>query len=67
MSKALEYLTTFELERLERRIWRAIRDGDGYQPFGYDWPTIRATKPEKAAALAEVLEEWRRHELEVKS
>lgn len=27
------------------RIFRRLTRGDGYQPWGYDWPTLRITMP----------------------
>ena len=37
------------------RQWHAIfsdmRRADGYQPFGYDWVTLRITRPETHAHL----------------
>lgn len=33
------------LERVLDKIWRHIRKEDGYQPWGYDVPTMRITRP----------------------
>lgn len=38
-------LTTTQLERLYDKAYRRMSAGDGYQPFGYDWVTLRITKP----------------------
>jgi hypothetical protein len=55
--KALEFVTDHELELVEKRIWKKIQEGDGYQPFGYDMVTLKITKPELAEALQDVYAE----------
>lgn len=34
-----------QLERLYNRAYVRMSAGDGYQPYGYDWVTLRITKP----------------------
>ena len=34
-----------QIERWYRKLWDRITRGDGYQPFGYDTPTLRITHP----------------------
>lgn len=36
------------------RIMKAMRRIDGYQAFGYDWPTLRLTRPEVYARFKEI-------------
>jgi hypothetical protein len=38
--------TRKQLERLYIRVWDKMTRYDGYQPFGYDAPTLWATHPE---------------------
>ena len=38
----LKHTQTF---RLYNRAYERMARGDGYQPWGFDWPTIRLTKP----------------------
>jgi hypothetical protein len=45
MNAYLASLTDDQLVRLFWRAWRRMTEGDGYQPFGYDWRTLRITKP----------------------
>lgn len=48
-------LNLTQLNRLAIKLWAKITKGQGYQPFGYDWPTLWATQPERARAYTEVL------------
>jgi len=41
----LRSLTTNQLLRLYHRAWERMTDGDGYQAFGYDAPTLWMTHP----------------------
>lgn len=34
-------------------IWRYLQKRDGYQPFGYDWRTLRQSSPRIAAVLTD--------------
>jgi hypothetical protein len=46
-------LTDAQLGRAYRRLWTKHTAGDGYQPFGYDRPTLALTKPNFLAAIDE--------------
>lgn len=37
--------TVTQLERLYRKAWDRMTEGNGYQPWGYDAVTIRLTSP----------------------
>lgn len=50
-------LTDEQLKRLYKKVYRKIREGYGYQPFGFDWPTLRINKPGMAKVLKNILEE----------
>lgn len=52
-------LTNHELRRMEARVWKEMTAGDGYQPFGYDRPTLQATCPEHLEALDYIRAEMR--------
>jgi hypothetical protein len=41
----LSGLNRKQVERLWDRAWARMTDGDGYQPYGYDWPTVRHSYP----------------------
>ena len=45
-------MTQAQYDRLRRNVWERMTWGDGYQPWGYDWPTLRLTKPGWVGALA---------------
>ncbi len=47
----LKTMNTTQLERLYRKLWERMTRYDGYQPFGYDWPTVRIVYPGFYAAL----------------
>ncbi len=53
----LRDLTLKQLERLHRRVYDSLGDGGWY---GWDWPTIRAIHPGKAAALRALVDEIKR-------
>jgi len=38
-------MTQTQIDRLYRRAWERMTRYDGYQPWGYDWTTIRITSP----------------------
>jgi hypothetical protein len=43
-----DYLKTLDYNQLHRfhcRVWERMTRNDGYQPYGYDWPTVRASYP----------------------
>ena len=50
----LKLLTDTQLDNLEKKVWKAMTDGDGYQPWGYDAPTLKLTNPVEFAALLAV-------------
>ena len=52
-------LTDGELRRMEKRVWDKMTEGDGYQPFGYDAPTLRITNPVEFAVLLAIREEMK--------
>lgn len=41
--------------RLYNKMFRRMSRGDGYQPFGYDMPTMWSTHPGWAVALVAVM------------
>ena len=41
----LKRLSDTQLSRLYRQVWDRMTRHDGYQPFGYDLPTLRLTNP----------------------
>ena len=47
----LRPMTDVQLCRLHRRVWNRITCGNGYQPYGYDRPTLRITDPGNLAIL----------------
>lgn len=51
---ALKTMSKTQLERLYKRIMERIDRIYGYQPFGYDWITLRMCTPEWADALVMV-------------
>jgi hypothetical protein len=38
-------MTQAQVYRWYRKLWEHVTRGDGYQPFGYDAPTMRMTHP----------------------
>lgn len=38
-------MTQEQIDRLYRKAYERMSRGDGYQPYGYDWPTLRLVKP----------------------
>ena len=57
----LRQLTTAALARLNRRAWDRMTAGDGYQPYGYDRPTLAITRPGWLALIEAIRAEyWRR-------
>ena len=36
-----------------KSIWRHLAKVNGYQPYGYDWRTLRITQPQLADVLAD--------------
>lgn len=34
-----------QFSRIWQRVWNRMTRGDGYQPWGYDRPTLGITKP----------------------
>lgn len=56
-------LRPLSLERLNRLYTLAhsrMSRGSGYQPFGFDWPTIRAVHPGWYSLLSSILLEGKR-------
>lgn len=43
--KVCAQLTDTQKERLYRRLFERMKRGDGYQPYGWDWVTMKTTKP----------------------
>lgn len=41
----LESCNLIQLERLYRKAYHKMTERDGYQPFGYDWITLKITRP----------------------
>jgi hypothetical protein len=40
--------------RLYNRIMARLRSEDGYQPYGYDMPTLNTTRPGIAQAIRDI-------------
>lgn len=38
-------------DRQYAAIYRRLRQESGYQPFGFDWVTLRLTRPDEYAQL----------------
>lgn len=47
--------TRSQLYRLYCRLDARMRTGQGYQPFGYDWPTLRMNNPGLYVAMKATL------------
>ena len=57
----LQDLTDTQLERLYERVLRKIHcDGGGYQPWGWDLPTLCATRPQLAKTYVDIRHEGAR-------
>ena len=56
-------LTDTQLLNMARKVWDSMTEGSGYQPFGYDRPTMSLTHPEHLNALDVVREEIRSRDL----
>lgn len=54
----LTSLTSTQLERLFNKAYKRMAHGDGYQPYGYDWNTIRLTKPGWYHTLQTIRAAW---------
>lgn len=52
-------MTRKQVDRAYRRLWDRITRGDGYQPFGYDAPTLRMTHPGYFPARDRLREVWK--------
>lgn len=61
----LQDMTTKQVDRLYRRVWARMTDGDGYQPFGYDRRTLALTRPTWLALIDTVHAEVVRREREL--
>jgi hypothetical protein len=48
MQPYLDALTAAQLERFICRLWERMTAGAGYQPFGFDYPTLCAIHPQLA-------------------
>lgn len=59
MKTILSLMTDTELARMERRVWSKMTGSSGYQPFGYDRPTMAITRPDELAALDGIRAEMR--------
>jgi len=44
-------MTDKQLYNVANKVWDKMTEGDGYQPFGYDRPTLLATCPEYMEVL----------------
>ena len=51
-------MTGQQIQRAYRRLWEHMTAGDGYQPFGYDWPTLDITHPGFRIAVNRLRELW---------
>ncbi len=50
--------TKTQIERWYGKLWERITRGDGYQPFGYDWPTMNVTHPHFQSARNRLRQMW---------
>jgi hypothetical protein len=44
---------TYSPKATEKAIWRYLAEVGGYQPYGWDWPTLRLLYPRIASVLRE--------------
>ncbi len=44
---------TYSPKATEKAIWRYLGEVGGYQPYGWDWPTLRMLYPRIAFVLKE--------------
>ncbi len=51
----LSDMTAIQLARLYDKLHARMTYGMGYQAFGYDWPTLIATRPALADAMRVVM------------
>ena len=56
MSRQYRDYTGLSHDRLYRILRKRLQREDGYQMFGYDYPTLRMTRPQIASVLYEC--EW---------
>ena len=59
MSCTNNYYTKTQILRFYRKLWEHVTHGDGYQPFGYDWPTLNLTHPHFKTAFQRLREMYR--------
>jgi len=52
-------MTRKQIARAYRKLWERITQGDGYQPFGYDAPTLAITHPGFFPARERLRQLWR--------
>ncbi len=45
MQPYLDGLSDHQLRRFIYRVWERLTAGAGYQPFGFDYPTLNAIHP----------------------
>ena len=57
-TKGASDMTKVQVERWYRKLWNAMTKGDGYQPWGYDLPTLRMTHPGFLVARARLKVLW---------
>lgn len=50
--------TRRQLWRFYCRLYDRMTEGDGYQPFGYDWVTMRICRPGWYAAILRLNRMW---------
>jgi hypothetical protein len=58
--KVHEYIRSLSDDQLIRfhfQVWRRITNGMGYQPYGFDWPTLYAIFPHLTMTLRQIIQE----------
>ena len=44
-------------EKVYRKCYRYLNKHSGYQPYGFDWPTLQMTHPHLARVMWECLQQ----------
>ena len=55
-------MTKKQIERAYNRLWKKVTFGDGYQPYGYDTPTMNITHPGFTPAVNRLKESYKKAE-----
>ena len=57
LERYLKGLTHTQVVRLAFNVWARMTRDDGYQPYGYDWPTLWMTSPKWMGVYTSILAE----------